>query len=88
MSIPRRSLMGAWFVRNFTRLGIWVGVKVAGEITYPMAGLAEVLDTLDNELLSEMWGETDEFKAWVNDWYAGEAEAYYEDMEWRAGLGR
>ena len=84
----KRSLTGAWLVTKFTRLGIWLGVKVAGEITWPMAGLAEVLDSMDDELLSEMWGETNEFKDWVSDWYASEAESYYQDMEWRAGCGR
>lgn len=65
---------------------MWTAEKVAGNVTYPAAGLADAIDALDGDTFGDFCSEGGTER--VADFLVGEAEAYYEDAEWRRGCER
>lgn len=78
----RRDDLGAKMVTAGVGVLMRLAERVAGDVTYPAAGLAEAINRLDPEAFREFCGEGGTER--ITEFMVDEAERYYEErMDYR-----
>jgi hypothetical protein len=78
----RRSAFAASLVDQGLRFLLWVGRRIAGEITAPTEGLDRHVANLDRELFDELFSHGETASRFADKW-VGEAERYHEERYYR-----